>query len=80
MAEEFGRVVALVHNDSVIETDPIIELAIVTDERLPAETIPEINQACINYLVDAGYGKPKKGGKNIDWDFDKMKREMEREE
>lgn len=69
IAEEVGRTVTLVHNDSTVISDPILELGIVSDTKISKARIPEINQMAINWLIDAGYGQPKGQG-NIKWDME----------
>jgi hypothetical protein len=78
MAREMGHIVTLIHNDSAIEGDPILEVAIISQVKPAKERIPEINQTCIDFLVDSGFGTPKTG-KGIKWDNEALKYGMREE-
>ena len=77
VAKEMGRIVTLVHNDSTVITDPILELAIVSDTKIEKTAFPEINQRAINWLVDTGYGMTTKS--NIEWNLQKMEEQMKKQ-
>lgn len=74
MAREMGNIATVIHSDSTVATDPILDVAIITEEKPNPENIRALNQTCIDFLVDSGYGRVEKKG--IVWNFKKLRDAM----